>query len=335
MRSGIAKRFCDNLAIPKPLISIEPFCNCMHLLMNFAWPALFQAAGTTLTAVERAWKTIDGLVDEFYSRLPYIVLGIIVLVLFWLASVVTRQLILVAARRTRLDMTLSYLLSRLASLIVIVLGVFVAAVVVFPGFDPGDLIAGLGITSIVAGLAFKEVLQNFFAGILILWRRPFIVGDDITVLGFEGTVEEINVRSTRLRTFDGERAILPNSDVYTSAVVVSTAYPNRRLKFEVGIAYSADLEAARKVIADALARIDGVLKTPEPWVYLSELGSSSVNLKTYFWIDSQATGAPTIKDRVATSIKKALDEAEIEIPFPHRVVVFQDKAISAQSLNGK
>ena len=80
------------------------------------------------------------------------------------------------------------------------LGLFVAAVVIFPAFKPGDLVTGLGITSVAIGFAFKDVLQNFFAGILILWRRPFVVGDQIRTKDYEGTVEEITVRSTRLKT---------------------------------------------------------------------------------------------------------------------------------------
>ena len=108
------------------------------------------------------------------------------------------------------------ILGRLASAFTIILGLFVAAVVIFPTFNPGDLIAGLGITSVAIGFAFKDVLQNFFAGILILWRRPFIVGDEIKVGNYEGTVEEITTRSTRVKTYDGERAVLPNGDVYTN-----------------------------------------------------------------------------------------------------------------------
>ncbi len=108
---------------------------------------------------------------------------------------------------------------------------------------PGDLVAGLGITSVAIGFAFKDVLQNFFAGILILWRKPFVVGDQIKFREFEGAIEEINVRSTRIKTFDGERAVIPNGDIYANAVLVKTAYEKRRVKFVVGIGYLDDIEA--------------------------------------------------------------------------------------------
>jgi len=131
---------------------------------------------------------------------------------------------------------------------------------------------------------YEDILQNFFAGLLILWRRPFRVSDQIRVKDFEGTVEEINMRSTRLKTYDGEWVILPNGDVYTSSILVRTAYDQRRLKFVVGIGYPDSIEEARQVIHDVLAGIEGVLDEPAPWVYASELAGSSVNLTVYFWV---------------------------------------------------
>lgn len=174
--------------------------------------------------------------------------------------------------------------------------------------------AGLGITSVAVGFAFKDVLQNFFAGILILWRRPFVIGDQIRFKEYEGTVEEINIRSTRLRTYDGERAILPNGEVYTSAVLVRTAYGSRRVRFEVGIGYLDDLEKGRNAIKRVLDRTRGVLKEPAPWIYVSELAPSSVNFTVYFWTGSQQAEVLRVRDEVATGIKYILDEESIEMP---------------------
>jgi small-conductance mechanosensitive channel len=197
--------------------------------------------------------------------------------------------------------------------------------VIFPSFKPGDIIAGLGITSVAIGFAFKDILQNFFAGLLILWRRPFRVGDQIRVKDFEGTVEDINMRSTRLKTYDGERAILPNGDVYTSSILVRTAYDQRRLKFVVGIGYPDSIEEARQVIHDVLKDTEGVLTDPAPWVYVSELAGSSVNLTVYFWVKSQQANALKVSDKVVTGIKLALDKAEIDMPYPHTVVLLEQQ----------
>ncbi|NJM53538.1 MAG: mechanosensitive ion channel, partial [Blastocatellia bacterium] len=147
-----------------------------------------------------------------------------------------------------------------------ILGAFVAAVIIFPAFQPGDLVAGLGITSVAVGFAFKDVLQNFFAGILILWRRPFIVGDQLKFREYEGTVEEINVRSTRLKTFDGERAVIPNGDIYANAVLVKTAYETRRIRFVVGIGYL--LVCAKWLLPD---RIPAMRQLDDPREYSVEM----------------------------------------------------------------
>lgn len=270
------------------------------------------------------WNTLRGLGETVLERSPYVVVAIIVFAIFYVGARIARRAINVTGERTRIDATLASLLGRLASFAITVLGLFVAAVIIFPTFHPGDLIAGLGITSVAIGFAFKDVLQNFFAGILILWRRPFVVGDQIQVNGYEGTVEVITVRSTRLKTYDGERAVLPNGDVYTSAILVRTAFDRRRVKLTVGIGYPDSIDEARETIHRVLAETEGVFSEPGPWVYVTELAASSVNFTVYFWTSSAQADVLAVSDRVATGIKKALDSAGIDMPFPHTVVLFHD-----------
>jgi small conductance mechanosensitive channel len=282
------------------------------------------AKGADDADVNLVWETLLRLGEAFLRRLPLIVIGVIVFVGFIIAGRLVKRIVVKTGERTRLDTTLADLLGRVASALLAIFGLFVAAVVVFPTFRPGDLIAGLGITSVAIGFAFKDVLQNFFAGVLILWRRPFVVGDQIRALDFEGTVEEITVRSTRLKTYDGERAVLPNGDVYTSAVLVRTAYDKRRVRFTVGIGYPDSIEEARATIHRALGETEGVLSDPGPWVYVTELAPSSVNFTVYFWAESHQANVLAVSDRVATAIKQALDGAGIDMPFPHTVVLFHD-----------
>ena len=270
------------------------------------------------------WNSLYGLLNSFLYRVPYILFAIIVFALFILAARVVSGAINTAGRRTRFDVTLANLLGRLASFVITILGLFVGAVIIFPAFKPGDLVAGLGITSVAIGFAFKDVLQNFFAGILILWRKPFIVGDQLRFKEYEGTVEEITVRSTRLKTFDGERAVIPNGDVYTNAVLVKTAYDKRRVKFLVGIGYLDDIENGRATIRKVLDDTPGVLHDPGPWIYVTELAPSSVNFTVYFWVESEQANVLRVSDAVATGIKYALDEAGIDMPYPHNVVLFHD-----------
>jgi small-conductance mechanosensitive channel len=279
------------------------------------------------------WQVFAQLGTRFLGHLPYLILGLVVFTAFVVAARILKRVLLTAGRRTRLDLTLADLLGRLVSASTIILGLFVAAVVIFPTFNPGDLIAGLGITTVAIGFAFKDVLQNFFAGILILWRRPFIVGDEIKVGPYEGSVEEITTRSTRLKTYDGERAVLPNGDVYTGAVLVRSAYTTRRVRVSVGIGYKDSIENARSIIQGVLNETEGVLPEPGPWVYVAELAPSSVNFNVFFWTNSRQANVLLLTDRVISGIKLRLDEAGIDIPYPHTVVL-QQNGQSAKEMRG-
>lgn len=259
------------------------------------------------------------------SRVPSLLAGIAVLLLFWVGSRVGANVSRKVAIRTGMARNLIELLVRIGSFLVIAFGVLLAAVIVFPSFRIGDLVAGVGLSSVAIGFAFKDILQNFIAGLFLLWRQPFKVGDEIVAAGFSGRVEEITARSTRIHTYDGERAVIPNADVYTQAVLVRTAFGKRRAKFVVGIGYSDDIELARETIIGVLNGIDGVYKDPGPWVYVSELAGSSVNLTVYFWTDDAQKELLRVSDRVATGIKVALDKASIDMPFPHQVILLYDK----------
>ncbi|HET9846534.1 MAG TPA: mechanosensitive ion channel family protein [Nitrospira sp.] len=268
-----------------------------------------------------AWSTLADLAHAFVDRLPFIMIGLLVLATFVVAGQVLKRLIIATGRRTRLHATLSMLLGRIASAAMIVLGLFVSAVVVFPAFKPGDLVAGLGITSIAVGFAFKDILQNFLAGLLILWRQPFRIGDQVRTGDVEGTVEEINTRSTRIKTYDGELVTVPNMDVYSRAILVRTAFGVRRSRFTVGVGYSDSLDMARETLERVIRQTDGVLSNPEPWVHVTELAPSSVNFTVYFWTDARQTEVLQTGSRVACDIKRALDDAGIDIPYPHTVVL--------------
>lgn len=285
-------------------------------------PATTTPAGT---ALDRSWRSIEAMADAFVARLPHLALGLLLAVLAWSAGRLVRRLAHTAGQRTRLDPQLADVVGTLAVATFTLLGVLIAAVVVFPTFRPGDLVKGLGITSVAVGFAFKDILQNFFAGILILLRKPFVVGDQIRVRDFEGDVEEITTRSTRLRTYDGERVVIPNGDVYTSAVLVRTHHPARRVRFTVGIGYPDSIDEARATILQVVGATEGVLDDPGPYAYVEELAASSVNFTVYFWTSSRQADVLRVRDRVATNIKQALDRAGIDMPYPHTVLLFHDR----------
>lgn len=153
---------------------------------------------------------------------------------------------------------------RLAQGVVLFIGLLIALSVALPTFQPGDVIQVLGISSVAIGFAFRDILQNFLAGILLLLTQPFRIGDQIVARSYEGTVEDIQARATFILTCDGRRVVVPNAALFTDTVVVNTAFAHRRLEYDVGIGYGDDIERARSIMLQAAQRTDGVLADPAP-----------------------------------------------------------------------
>ena len=195
----------------------------------------------------------------------------------------------------------------------------------FPSVKPADVLATLGIGSVAIGFAFKDILQNWLSGLLILYRQPFRSGDQIKSGEFEGTVERIEARATLIKTYDGQRVVIPNSDIYTRAVMVRTAFPERRSEYDVGIGYGDDVEEACRVILDAMRQVEGVESDPAPEAFAWALDASSVNIKVRWWSDSQRASVVHVQGRVLSAVKRALSEAGIDLPFPTRVVLLHDQ----------
>ena len=139
--------------------------------------------------------------------------------------------------------------------------------------------SALGIGSVAIGFAFKDIFQNFLAGILILITKPFRVNDQIVFKEYEGTVEDIQTRATYLKTYDGRRVVLPNGELFTNSVTVNTAFAQRRMEYDVGIEYGADIDRARGIILDILQRTEGVDPDPKADVIVVRLAESDVRLR--------------------------------------------------------
>lgn len=257
--------------------------------------------------------SIRSLVSGLASRLPYIVAGVIVLVLFWLISRFIRWVFLSGSGRTRMDEQLRILVSRLIAGALMVVGIFSALSVVIESFDFGQVIAGLGFTSFVVGFATKDILNNFLSGILILWQRPFGLGDYLFVGANQGRVEHIGVRATMLRKDDGESVLIPNGEMYSSALTIRGAGKKRRMNLKFHLAFDEDLPRSKRLILDSLARTDGVVKEPAPNVYVTDYASEGALLTVQFWIDTNENKPLRVFDGAAIAIIDTLREAGIEI----------------------
>jgi small conductance mechanosensitive channel len=261
---------------------------------------------------------------QFILLLPNFGIALVVVVLFWFGALLAQRAIRgVFHHQRRTD--LGNLLGGFARWGITGLGFLVVATIIFPSVKPSDALATLGIGSVAIGFAFKDILQNWFAGLLILIRQPFRTGDQIVVSGFEGTVEHIEARATLIKTYDGRRVVIPNSDVYTRAVTVNTAFPKRRSDYDVGIGYGDDIETARRVVLEALGKLPGVESEPAPDAIPWELDGSSVNIKVRWWTDARRSNVVAARGDVIAALKKALGNAGIDLPYPTRVVLFHDQ----------
>ncbi len=202
----------------------------------------------------------------------------------------------------------------------VVLVFFIAS---FMGVDAASIVALLGSAGVAIGLAIQGSLSNLAGGVLILLLKPFKVGDYIieNVNNQEGTVSEIQIFYTKLVTPDNHIIILPNGNLANNSIVNVTASDCRRLDIKVGVAYSADLKKAKKVLQQVLEQDAAVRRDKEKIVYVNNLNDSSVELGMRCWLNN-ADYWPG-KWRITENCKYALDEAGIEIPFPQMDVHLQ------------
>ena len=271
---------------------------------------------------------IESYFQGFWWILPNLGIALIVLVLFLaVASGARRAVLRVFKQRSRPD--LATMLAGAARWGVIGLGLLIVATIIFPSISPADLLSTLGIGSIAIGFAFKDILQNWLAGLLILLRQPFRQGDQIIVGKHEGTVEHIEARATLIKTYDGRRVIIPNSAVYTDAVTVNTAFPLRRSQYDVGIGYSDDIDLACEIIVQAVLDVEGVADDPSPEAFAWELAGSTVNIRVRWWTHSKRSEVVHVQGRVIRAVKKALSEAGIDLPFPTSIVLLHDQTEDA------
>lgn len=255
-------------------------------------------------ALSLAWSSMVHMADGFFARLPNILVAVATLAAFVFGARLAKKIVFNLCKRTRLDETLCHALGTIMIFFVNLLGVLVAATIVFPSFSPGNLVAGLGITSVAVGFAFKDILENFFAGILLLWQKPFRIGDEIRTNGFEGTVEDIDIRSTRMKTIDGELVVVPNGAMLSSPIVVLTGFAQRRVKMTVAAPAGKSIDEMRKLILAVLDRSEFVQKEPAPLVYQTSVNSS---LDIFFWANSKSTSLQRAVDEVASSIQRVVN----------------------------
>ncbi|MGD2180866.1 mechanosensitive ion channel family protein [Lusitaniella coriacea] len=276
-------------------------------------------------SVSTATDKLEGMIQGAIALIPNLIIGVIVLAIFWLIARLVRKFIKRATRRSDAS-NVGSVLGRLAQGILIVLGFLLAATIVFPNFNPADVLASLGIGGVAIGFAFKDILQNFLAGILILLTEPFKLDDQIVYNDIEGTVEHIQTRATIIRTYDGRKVVLPNGELFTNSVMVNTGYDKRRLEYDFGIGYGDDIAQAKEIILNVLSNNDDVLSEPSPEALVVDLAGSTINIRARWWIHPpRRADVVASMDWVLEKICIDLVAAGIDLPFPTQQILFHDQ----------
>lgn len=273
-----------------------------------------------------ALDKVQGMINGLIALLPNIVLALIVFAIFFAIAGIFRRLVRRVTRQRRQARNLGLILGRLVQWVTILAGLFVALSIVIPNLKASDLVQLLGISGVAIGFAFRDILQNFLAGILILLTEPFQIDDQIVFKDFEGTVENIETRATTIRTYDGRRIVIPNSELFTNSVTVNTAFEYRRLQYDIGIGYGDDIETAKQLILEAIHQIDGVLADPAPDAIVVDLADSTVNIRARWWVQPPLRAEVLdLQDKVLTAIKQKLTAHGIDMPFPTQQILFHDQ----------
>lgn len=261
----------------------------------------------------------------FWEILPQLMLAIVVIGIVWALSKGVKWLLSRLLRRARMRRSLIEVFQMIAGTSIWLVGSLIAMTIVFPSLTPAKALTALGLGSVAIGFAFKDVFENFLAGLLILLREPFKLDDFVECSDIEGKVEEITIRDTHIRQTDGQLVVMPNALLFKQPVTVRTSQNLRRAEITVGVAYDVDVDAARDVIHKSVTDVDLVRDdVRDVQVFAKEFGASSIDFQVTWWTGSSPVDIRASRDKVVASIKRALDDAEMEIPFPYRTLTFKE-----------
>lgn len=251
-------------------------------------------------------------------------LGVLVAMLVgWTVAGWTRRSMERAFERTKFDLTLGRFFSNLARYAILT-GTVLGCLGAF-GVETTSFAAVIGAAGLAIGLGFQGSLSNFSSGVMLLVFRPFKVGDLVNVAGVLGTVEQIELFTTELKTPDNRKIIIPNTAIFGGNIDNITAHPIRRVDVNVGVDYAADIDETRRVLEEVIAKTDKRIEDPVSVVFLKGLGGSSVDWVLKVWCKTEDYWA--VHEAVTRATKMALDQAGIGIPFPQMDVHFDAKGL--------
>ncbi len=268
-----------------------------------------------------SWMPFDQVLDKLALVGPRLLAGFAIALFGYLFAKLFTVLVKVGMRRANVDTSLASFLGNVVFLVS--MGLVVVAAVGRMGMESISFAAIVGALGLAVGLAFKDTLANFASGVIIILVRPFRVGDIVEIGGVGGTVEEIDVFATEVRTFDNKRIVIPNGKITSDTIINYTAHKRRRIDLVIQVGYDDDLAAVKRTLEEVVKAEPRVLAEPEPVIAVSELADSGVNLVVRPWAATEEYW--DVRFALTEAIKEAFEASGISIPYPqHEVLLRQD-----------
>jgi small-conductance mechanosensitive channel len=260
--------------------------------------------------------SLEGLADSFrqfgerlVAHLPSLLAAVLFLIVTVLVARAVRRGVGRALRRTSTEPHVELLLAKLAYFAVATIGVLIA--LSLGGVNLGVLVGSLGLATVALGFALQDIVGNLAAGVVLLLEHPFTRGDYIAVDGTEGTVEDIRVRATQLRSPDGQRVLVPNKLLFTNVLTNASAAMRRRVEVLLELPYGQDAAKARERLLTAVAGVDGVCDDPAPRLLTEELGENAVSVRLWLWVDPRSADVVRVRSAVLEATEAALRDASL------------------------
>jgi len=259
--------------------------------------------------------------EDLSTILPNAITAFIIFIIFVILGKVFYNILGKRIQKRWKDSLVSGFISAATKWAFYILGTIIALNIIGFGGIAGGIIAGAGVGAIIFGFAFKDIGENFLAGILLALNRPFEIGDIIEVNELKGTVRGIDLRTTHIRNVEGKDIYFPNSIIIKNTLINYTRDGNLRINFMIGIAPECDIQLTRNLILRHLEKVPQVLKTPKPNVLVQELGEYTTNLQVLFWVDivknrelPDSYLGHTLRSKIIADVKEILDKNNIEMP---------------------
>lgn len=275
-------------------------------------------------------KTLHDFGVTFAAHIPHMIIAVLFLVFtHYIAKLASHLLGISLSRWMRTSLVMVF--QKFTVIFIWFIGILIVAAIVFPSVTPANLLATFGLTSVAIGFAFKDIFENFFAGILILLREPFHVGDYIHTKDEQGYVEYISVRNTHIRQTDGVRVVIPNALLFNNPTRVLTDLDYRRINFQLCVDFGQDLEKIRELILATIKSCESVNKEKYIQVNVDSYSSNGLGLNLYWWAKSRPSDMQFSRNEVLSKIYQVLGKAEIRLNYSTPVSIFDPLAGEVQT----